>query len=164
MQSPKRDFYDQDYYQKHIFEFDIVIPFFSIIATTLVKKFRPKRLLDIGCAKGALVYCLNELGVEAYGVDVSEYATSQAPKALRQVLFNLDVESKRLPFEAETFDMITATEIVEHLQNHNHLTSEIKRVLKLGGIVFITTPKRHWDILMRIATGPEPTHINVHSK
>lgn len=164
MEKTMRHFYDQDYYQKHGFEWDVDIPFFLVIARTLVEKFRPRSVLDIGCGIGYLVHCFNELGVEAYGVDVSEYATGQSPESVRAALFNVDCEFEKLPFEAETVDMVTATELLEHLQNHNHLISEIKRILRPGGTVFITTPKKHWDIFMRIIMGGEPTHVNVQSK
>jgi len=156
-------FYDEEYFERG-FEFDVDTPYSTVIARALVEKFNPKSVLDVGCAKGYLVYAFNELGVEAYGVDISEYAISQSPESVRGTLFTVDVDFEKLPFEAEMFDMVTATELVEHLQNHSHLISEIKRVLRPGGIVFITTPKKHWDIFLGIVSVRDPTHVNVHSK
>ena len=49
-----------------------IITYFGITADA--------RILDFGCAKGFVVQGLRMLGYEAYGVDVSEYAISQAPK------------------------------------------------------------------------------------
>lgn len=156
--------YNEEWFQERGFEFDVDVSYFRIITKTLVEKFKPRSVLDVGCAKGHLVYCFNELGVEAYGVDISKYAISQSPESVRAALFNLDVEFEELPFEPETFDIVVAIELVEHLQNHNYLISEMKRVLTPGGVVFITTPKRYREFLFRIINMREPTHINLHSK
>lgn len=164
MQKSMRHFYNEEYYRQRSYDFDARYPFFNIIARRLLEEFNPKSVLDCGCAKGYLVYAFNELGIEACGIDISEYAIAQSPESVRASLFNVDVNSEKLPFEDQQFDMVTAIELVEHMQNYNHLISEIKRVLRPGGIVFITTPKGHWDIFLRIFVGREPTHINVHSK
>lgn len=48
--------------------------FLTQIAQKIVDDLHPKTVLDAGCAMGHLVAALRDLGVEAYGVDVSEYA------------------------------------------------------------------------------------------
>jgi len=164
MQGLMESCYDNQYYQQRMFQHEVKYAFFKIIAGTLVKKFSPKLVLDVGCAQGALVCAFNDLGVKAYGVDISEFAINQSPQSVRPALFSVDVDSKELPFEAQQFDMVTATSVIEHLQNYNHIICEMKRVLRPGGVAFITTPKKHWDIFFRIVSGGEPTHINVHSK
>jgi len=159
-----KELYNEEYYRQRTYEFNTRYPFFDIIAKTLVERFKPERTLDVGCAKGYLVYALRELGVQAYGVDISEYAISHSPESVRDFLANVDVDFENLPFEPETFDMVTALECIEHLQNHNNLISEMRRVLKPGGIVLIMTPKRHWDNLQQLVTAPNPSHINMRSK
>jgi len=49
-------------------------------AEFIIEKFHPKTTLDIGSATGDLVKSLNELGVDAYGVDGSDYAISKNKK------------------------------------------------------------------------------------
>ena len=54
------------------------LAFFGNIAEQIVRSFRPRRVLDVGCGKGFLVECLRDGGVEAYGFDISEYAIGEA--------------------------------------------------------------------------------------
>lgn len=171
MQKSVKHFYTEDYYKRRKYEFDSRYPFLSRIAKTLVEKFDPKSVLDVGCAKGYLVCAFRDLGVEAYGVDISEWAISESPPEVRDRLFNIDVDSDPLPFEDEAFDLVTATEVVEHLANHNQLLSEVKRVLKPEGIVFISAPRRFVDTFGWLVGvggygrfGHNPTHVNVHPK
>ena len=51
-------------------------PFFENIAKNIVELFDPKTVLDAGCAFGYLVKAFRDLGIEAYGFDISEYASS----------------------------------------------------------------------------------------
>src|SRR5215469_3567995 len=51
--------------------------FFSRIAEEIVRRLKPRRVLDVGCAKGFLVECLRDRGIEAFGFDISEYAISE---------------------------------------------------------------------------------------
>jgi len=164
MQNPLKQLYSEEYYQQRSYEFDYRYPFFATIARALVETFKPKKVLDVGCAKGYLVYALREMGVEAWGVDISEYAISHGPENVKEFLSNVDVDFEELPFQPETFDLVTALECVEHLQNSNHFISEVKRVLQPNGIVFIMTPKKHWDKLQQLVTGPNPSHVNLQSR
>ena len=51
--------------------------FFATIADRIVAEIKPRRVLDLGCAKGFLVEALRDRGVEAFGIDVSAYAISE---------------------------------------------------------------------------------------
>ena len=50
------------------------MPFFEILADKIIDIFNPKFVLDAGCACGYLVEALRDRGVEAFGIDISEYA------------------------------------------------------------------------------------------
>lgn len=164
----KQSYYDEEHYRLH--DFDQRYPFLHLIAETLAERFAPKRVLDIGCAEGYLVYAFYNLGIEAYGVDISQYAISHSPGQVREFLFKIDVDCEALPFENKTFDVVTAIDIVEHLQNYEKTICEIGRVLKPGGIACVTTPaNRYVDTLLALALGYLPTrqkdmHINMHQK
>jgi SAM-dependent methyltransferase len=73
------------------------------------------KVLDIGCAKGFMVRMLREGGMEAYGVDVSEYAINTAPPNVKSYLHLVDVESETLPFHDEFFDLVVSMSTFEHL-------------------------------------------------
>ena len=53
------------------------LQFFGLVADHIVKQIRPRKVLDAGCAKGFLVEALRDRGVEAYGIDLSEYAIGE---------------------------------------------------------------------------------------
>jgi len=172
MQRTMKRFYKKEYYQRIKYDFNLRYPYLRVLAKTLVNKFSPVSALDIGCAKGYLVYALRELGVDAYGVDVSKYAIFESPHKVKGCLLNLDVDFEDLPFNHDVFDLVTALEVVEHLRETDHLISEMKRVLKKGGISLISTPpSKLRDLLVGMMIGDgygilghNPTHVNLHSR
>jgi len=141
---------------------------FSSVAESLLKYFEIHTVLDIGCNMGALVKAFRDLGIEAYGVDVLEAAISNAPKELKEQLYCLDVTRDKLPFEDEKFDLITMSEVVEHLPDFQWALSEIRRVLKVNGHIYVTTPSMPsadiFSNIIHLGRLRNPAHINVHSK
>jgi len=140
-------------------------PYFEHIARTLIKYFRIHTALDIGCNTGSLVKAFRDLGIEAYGVDVSQAAISNAPEELREQLYCLDVTQDRLPFEDESLDFITMLDTLEHLPHFGWTVCEIKRTLKAGACIYISTPSRITETVTKMTFHRnDPSHINVHSK
>jgi 2-polyprenyl-3-methyl-5-hydroxy-6-metoxy-1,4-benzoquinol methylase len=122
----------------------------------LMSVYRPQQVLDIGCAKGFLVETLRSRGISSYGVDISQYALSQAPESIRAFLHQVDVCKAVMPFVDSMFDFVICLEIVEHLPDVNHFLSEVQRVMKPGGLLFISTPSPGSE-----AAQADVTHINV---
>lgn len=82
--------FDQNYYNNH-YGADIIDS--KVLANRAVKTagfindvFHPKTFLDVGCAFGYLVKGLRELGVDAYGIDISEYALDKADEDVKPYL------------------------------------------------------------------------------
>ena len=75
-------------------------------AEFIIEKFHPKTVLDVGCAYGELVKGLNDMGVDAYGIDGSDYAISNGDPTIRSKLFKVNLNSDQFPFEDKTFDVI----------------------------------------------------------
>lgn len=115
---------------------------FKPLAKTIVKYFRPRRVLDVGCAKGSLVYIFRESGVETFGVDVSEYAISSAPITLQPFLAVVDLNRDSLPFKNDYFNFVTFLGSIEYLRNHRHVIAELERVMVDDGSLFLTTVYR----------------------
>ena len=90
-------------------------PVFRNIAERLVDQYRPRTFLDVGCAYGYLVEAMRDLGVEAYGVDVSEFAISRVREDVRPYCRVCDA-SKGLPGDIpQRYDCVSSIEVVEHL-------------------------------------------------
>ena len=97
------------------------------------------RTLDVGCATGFVVEALRELGIDACGVDVSQYAVEQAAKGARGHISYGDL-TRRLPFPDGRFDLITVLETLEHLPPEviPHALAELRRATT--GYVVATIP------------------------
>ena len=109
-------------------------------AEFIVEKFHPKTVLDIGCAYGELTKALVDLGIEAYGIDGSEYAISNSDKSIRDKLFKVNLNSDKFPFEDKKFDVIGSFYSVEHIHNIDFFANELRRTLKDTGIAWFLTP------------------------
>jgi len=100
----------------------------------------PLRILDVGCGTGANIKMLSQFG-EAEGVDVSDDALEFCRKK------GLKVEkgtAEELPFADESFDMTTALDVIEHLDDDIAGLKEMFRVTKKGGRSLIFVPAFMW--------------------
>ena len=147
--------YNREYFEQYYkgYEFESIRFYAYRIVRALTEVLKPKRVLDIGCAKGFHVLFFRKFGAEAYGVDVSKYAIERAPKSIRRYLFVTNCEQECLPFPDNYFDLVTMFEVIEHLGNYDYTLREISRVLNSCGMLFITTPLPPGD--------QDPTHIHV---
>lgn len=95
------------------------------------------RILDVGCGTGANLELLSRFG-EAEGIDISEDALSFCrARGLRDVRRGA---AESLPFADDTFDLVTALDVVEHLDDDTAGLSEARRVLKPGGRALLFVP------------------------
>lgn len=94
--------------------------------------------LDIGSGTGELVKLLKgHLKTRSSCCDYTD--TLMKLPNQRVEIVNLNT-TEELPFPDSTFDLVTATEVIEHLENFRSLLREIHRVLKPGGVCVLSTP------------------------
>lgn len=98
-----------------------------------------RRTLDVGCATGFVVEVLRELGLDAEGCDVSEYAVTHATAGARGHLRVADLRTG-LPWADCSFDLVSVLETLEHMPPETipEVLSELRRVC--GGFVYATIP------------------------
>ena len=101
-----------------------------------LKRRRPE-ILDIGCGTGANLEMLAEFG-EAQGVDVS--AEALAFCRTRGLDHVRQGEAEQLPYEDSKFDLVTALDVVEHLDDDLSGLKEMRRVLHPHGRALIFVP------------------------
>lgn len=94
------------------------------------------RLLDIACGGGLLAPHVEGLGYQHVGVDLSATA---APLAREHGVLVARADALALPFAAETFDVVAAGEMLEHVVDHDRAIAEACRVLRPGGTLVIDT-------------------------
>ena len=111
----------------------------DVAAYLLWRFFDARRTLDVGCAMGYVVEALRELGIDAEGVDVSQYAVEHAAPGARGHVRQGNLLG-RLPFDAGRFDVVSAFETLEHLPPDAvpRAVAELRRVT--AGWVMATIP------------------------
>ncbi len=98
---------------------------------------RRPRILDVGCGTGANLLMLSKYG-DAEGVDISEDALAFCrDRGLDKVRLGAGEE---LPYDDATFDLVTALDVVEHMDNDLGGLKEMRRVLRPGGRVLLFVP------------------------
>ena len=122
-----KDKYDdedlQRLYDKTYFSTRSRPPMWIRRAEFIHEKFYPKTVLDVGCAYGELVKGLNDMGIEAYGVDGSEYAINNCDPSITSKLFKVNLNSDKFPFDDKTFDAVGSFYSVEHIHDIEVLES-----------------------------------------
>ena len=107
-------------------------------------KLKPKKvkILDIGCGDGFYEKKLTEQGINNclfYGVDLSTKQLQKVKKTFYQT-HQLNIDTQKLPFKNNLFDIVILSEILEHLFNPKLVIQDAQRVLKKGGLLFLTVP------------------------
>jgi len=94
--------------------------------------------LDIGCGQGFLVLEALRNDIDAYGIDISKYALENS-LIIDRVRYG---SITNIPFEDEMFDVISAFDVVEHVNQRDAAKafSEMHRVLRCNGLLILTTP------------------------
>lgn len=93
--------------------------------------------LDLGCSIGYITEVLAKHFKKAIGVDVDGNAISIAKKNIKKSNISFYISHERkLDFLDETFDVIVFNQIYEHVKDPKVIFSEIKRILKKGGVCF----------------------------
>jgi SAM-dependent methyltransferase len=97
-----------------------------------------ERALDLGCGDGRLTGELDAMGLTA--ADVSPVALERAARRLPDArIVELEPDAA-LPFDDGSFDLVLCAETIEHVRDVQLLVSEVRRVLRPGGTLALTTP------------------------
>jgi len=108
------------------------------------KRYASKKLvLDAGCGAAHGVYLLASECHAVIGIDISVAALTCARRYhSRDNIEFLAQDVTNLGFRNETFDVVVSFEVIEHLRNYRAYLHEIRRVLKDGGMLVISTPNK----------------------
>ncbi len=120
---------------------------FAGLADRIVRDLQPRTALDAGCAMGFLVEALRDRGVEAYGVDVSDYALQQVRDDIRPYCWAGSI-AEPLP---QRYDLIICIEVLEHMSQAEGERAIANLCQATDDILFSSTPFDY----------REATHFNV---
>jgi ubiquinone/menaquinone biosynthesis C-methylase UbiE len=104
--------------------------------------------LDLGCGDGRLTASLKAGAVTA--ADVSPVALRRATRRLPDAEIALVVPDAALPFVDGEFELVLCAETIEHVRDVQHLLSEVRRVLRPGGGLALTTPAHNRLTALRL--------------
>lgn len=104
-----------------------------------------KRVLDVGCGLGILIYALKEMGAEAEGVDkhiLDEWGIKGIEELWSKKGMKISVNDFLLePYDADSFDVIISEDVFEHLRyTQKEFLDKIYRLLRPGGVLILATP------------------------
>jgi SAM-dependent methyltransferase len=161
----------QDYYEElwRRLPDDLEPPDLRRRAAYLLAELRPgERVLDLGCGAGEFTAQLAAAGASVVGVEVAEAALARARARHPGVEFRLVPIGGPLPFEDGAFQLVWASEVIEHVADTAPWLSEVRRVLAPGGRLLLTTPSHG---RLRLALGgieqfspPLGDHLHLYSR
>lgn len=121
---------------------------FDRMAQRVEQDIEPKTVLDAGCAMGFLVEVLRQRGIEAHGIDISEYAIGQVDPSVKPYC---RIGSLTEPFQ-QRYDLIVCIEVLEHMER-----SDVEQAIEnfayyTDDVLFSSTPLDY----------KEATHFSVY--
>ncbi len=115
-------------------------------SVSLIPRYPALRILDLSCGDGALIEALDKSGCQVEGSHFrsDDYIFKLPSATLQKVKIHEGVDlTKPLPFADEEYDVVLATEVLEHLTSHALICSEVGRILKPDGHFMLSTPNIH---------------------
>ena len=102
------------------------------------EKFRhTNRILDIGAGCGFFMETAKKRGWEVTGTELSKSSIAACKNLNSELVFG---DLSEIQFPANHFDVIVNLEVIEHINNPVPFVSEISRILRKGGVSYLTTP------------------------
>ena len=107
----------------------------------LLAEARPgERVLDLGCGAGHFTAALLGHGCDVIAVDIAERALERARRTAPGADLRLIGPGGELPVDHREIDLVWCSEVVEHIPDVGAALTEVRRVLRPGGRLLLTTP------------------------
>ncbi len=129
--------YDSYYHASNLTTPGFIAGRLDEIVATFSKYRQHNRLLDLGCGAGTLLQAAARAGWAAEGLDVSRTAAQHVSSLGFKVFCGGILEAS---YPNARFDVVTASELVEHVPDPRELVTEVARILRPGGLFWLTTP------------------------
>jgi len=122
------------------------------VVKKLIKKFGRGQYLDVGCGTGLI---LRHLPQGSWAIDINPRNIARVKKYVPEAKITLG-DAEALPYQDNQFDTVICTETLEHLVRSDKALSEIKRVLKVGGVLIGSVPRRSLVWRFRFLSSTHP--------
>lgn len=127
------------------------LTFFGAVADGIIERLAPRTVLDVGCAMGFLVEALRNRGVEAWGIDVSDYAIGRVHESVAPYCAVARADELLPPTFPPSFDLVTCVEVIEHI-DPVPAAAALANLCRWGDRVLFSSSSTDYG---------EPTHVNV---
>jgi SAM-dependent methyltransferase len=113
----------------------------------LLKEEGASKVLDLGSGTGRHVVYLAQRGFSVYGLDNSSHGVAITEKWLDEKGLSADLQlqdmTEKLPYSDDFFDAVISVQVIHHadVRTIKGIVGEMGRVIKKGGLIFITVPK-----------------------
>jgi len=112
-----------------------------------------KKIVDIGAGMGEFADILSEKGFKVVCIDGADNCYRELIKKGYET-YKIDLETQKLPFSDNSFDLVISLEVIEHIWNTKNYLSEIRRILIPNGYAIFTTPNyNHWMFRLQHLVG-----------
>ena len=108
------------------------------------------RTLDAGCGYGAFSVAAARRGARVVSVDIGTRLVARA--AARARSRGVVTDAGALAFRDECFDVVISSEMIEHTEAPLAVVRELGRILRVNGLLVLTTPNRVWQGVVRAAS------------
>lgn len=128
----------------HAMVYDVILnfPFYNNHLNQIITELKPKKnglYLDLGCGTGNLLGITKTMGFSFIGIDFSVKMLNRAKRDDKELIL---ADLHHLPLKDNCIDGMTNVNVLYQLDNPEIFLKEVYRVLKAGGKIVISTPKR----------------------
>ncbi len=111
------------------------------------------RVLDVGCGEGRFASALARAGHAVVAVDVAAEPLRRVRERDPEIDARLVAPHGPWPLADASFDAVWAGEVIEHVLDTAAWLSEVRRVLRSGGVLALSTPAHEWLTRLRLGLG-----------
>jgi SAM-dependent methyltransferase len=132
--------FEQEYFERYYSDYNRQNPpkkmeFYRMLAEHAADGIKHPRILELGCAFGKFLSSLNPEW-HRYGLDISEFAIDQARQSVPDAKLSVS-NITHIPFK-ESFDIIVAFDVLEHVPNLEQVVLSVKsKLTPIGYFIFV---------------------------
>jgi len=115
----------------------------------VLEKIHPinfKNGLDLGAGKGAYSFLLSTKVEKLFCTDIQKEYVRGISLSGNKNIFSFVSSAKNIPLESESMESVFCIEVLDHVKDLSGTISEIKRITKRGGHVFVSAPNKYFPI------------------
>jgi 2-polyprenyl-6-hydroxyphenyl methylase / 3-demethylubiquinone-9 3-methyltransferase len=127
-------------------------PHFAVRSRFLLEHVNPgERVLDVGCGEGHFTTALARAGAQALGIDVADEPLRRARARDGALELQQVADGEQWQLADAAFDAVWVGEVIEHVADTAAWLSEVRRVLRSGGSLLLSTPAHERLTLLHVA-------------